>query len=49
MKPGDLVGFRIRLYVTLEVDIIALFDLISLQFGSHLQSYHRSNCKKEVI
>lgn len=38
MEPGHLVGLGIRLDVTLEVDVVALLNLIGIQGGSHLQT-----------
>lgn len=40
MEPGHLVGLGIRLDVTLEVDVVALLNLIGIQGGSHLQTDH---------
>lgn len=40
MVPGHLVGLGIRLDVALEVDVVALFNLIGIQGGSHLQTDH---------
>lgn len=37
MKPGQLVGFRIGVYITLEVGVIAFLDVVRIQFRSHSQ------------
>lgn len=36
VEPRHLVRFGIRIDVTLEVDVVALFDVVRIQIGAQL-------------
>lgn len=39
VEPGHLVRFGIRVNVALEVHVVALFNVVCIQIGSHLQCH----------
>lgn len=44
VEPGQLVRSGIRPDVALEVDVRALFDVLRIQSGAHLQTGDRRDC-----
>lgn len=48
VKPGHLVGLRIRLHYALEVGIIALLNVVRIQRGAHLQQRCGLVCKMQT-
>lgn len=47
VEPGHLVGLRIRVDVALEVDIVALLDVVRVQGGAQFQSHRGNICKEK--
>lgn len=40
MLPHHLVGNRVGIYFALEVDVVALLDVLGVEAGAERQSHH---------
>ena len=49
MEPDDLVGLRPGRDGALEVDVVALGDVVRIEAGAQLQPHHGGICNKAHI